>query len=652
MLYDKRILERYDIFLIVEYKPLRKTADYGIGITRNLSSEGFCMESQSFEFGIGDSLEFKLKHPRTALAVTVAGEIIWKKQAWYKYIVGIKLQETDEDTKSKILELMFSVGDMPDKPAVIDEGPVSVPETETEEKPVTRFVMGKIDELMRDTSMRVNKDMSSTDSGPGETSIKEGPVVSGSKSDRVDYETAEGVEPWETVEKSNITAEPLSDIRIEYAIDELQRPETDSVSDDDTVTEETESVVHVTHSDVHAIKRDRRKKKKPYIAVTAVVAVIIMAALPLIYGISNKSPENLNHKPPESASSQDIDKKQPMLAADDIKKKAPPVDTGEIMKVEPVARNQGMFNTAPTVKDENNFKTEAAPLIAKSEKTIKMNPVVRVEQTKKPGDTRKTELTATSDKPSKSEPIVMMEKSQKPELVAETEKTSKPSAVDKEKKPPMTGQATEGNEAKIPGAVIKTEAAPEAGMITKNEKTRETQSIVKEEKIPETEPAAEKVRTSEPEVITKNKETVITEQAVTEDKAKKNEPVVQKQEFPGIALLVRRQKTKDIQDNSAAESKAANKRWRNIGSNNGIPLFIDSENISYPSEDIVKLLIKASVKEREYTDLLEINCSQKKLRILEERSGSNPILSAYSSAWRGINPDHMIIYNSACSNNR
>ena len=49
-------------------------------------------------------------------------------------------------------------------------------------------------------------------------------------------------------------------------------------------------------------------------------------------------------------------------------------------------------------------------------------------------------------------------------------------------------------------------------------------------------------------------------------------------------------------------------------------------------------------------DLLEIDCSQNKLRLLEERQGNNPALSDYSKKWKFIAPESTpeIIYDSVC----
>ena len=117
MPYDKRKLERVDRFLIVEFKQLKKTAAHAVGITKDLSCEGFSIESQSFDFGHGEVLEFILKHPVGDMSVTVLGEVVWKKQGWYKYVAGIKFHEVTEETKSEVARLISALDDMPDEPA-------------------------------------------------------------------------------------------------------------------------------------------------------------------------------------------------------------------------------------------------------------------------------------------------------------------------------------------------------------------------------------------------------------------------------------------------------------------------------------------------------------------------------------------------------
>jgi len=185
-------------------------------------------------------------------------------------------------------------------------------------------------------------------------------------------------------------------------------------------------------------------------------------------------------------------------------------------------------------------------------------------------------------------PIVMAERPPEPETITIEENLNK---IDQ----PLRG----GEEHKV-------------GLVVKNKKSSKTRLLAKIE-TPRTPEIREKIKTPEP--------------AATQQLA------------PKIALLVKGgnfNKNKNIsrgRDNTSRSNDLL-KRWKYIGSvQNGILLYIDPDTISYPSEQVVNVLMRASVNNTEYIDMLAINCSESMLRILEERNGNNPVMSAYSDEW-------------------
>lgn len=93
-------------------------------------------------------------------------------------------------------------------------------------------------------------------------------------------------------------------------------------------------------------------------------------------------------------------------------------------------------------------------------------------------------------------------------------------------------------------------------------------------------------------------------------------------------------------------------RWKDVGKTRyGAPLYIDSQTISYLSTDIVRLWIKANHNEKKFLDLLEIDCSQNKFRILDERLDKNPELSPHSQEWEFIPPESTpeLIHDTVCT---
>ncbi|UCD35948.1 MAG: PilZ domain-containing protein [Nitrospiraceae bacterium] len=123
---DNRKDSRRDKFLIAEYKLRGNRGSYSLGTVRNLSPEGFSLDTQVFPFERGQVLEFRLTHSRNDPAVEVAGEVVWKKQAWFKNVSGIRLLHETEDTRSRIGALMTAVEEDWNDAGVGDESPERV----------------------------------------------------------------------------------------------------------------------------------------------------------------------------------------------------------------------------------------------------------------------------------------------------------------------------------------------------------------------------------------------------------------------------------------------------------------------------------------------------------------------------------------------
>ncbi len=114
MLSEKRAFERFDFFVVLEFKPFSEQAGSFLGITRNFSSDGFSFESQDFDLGSGGTLECRFKQPESGLMVSVPGEIVWKESFNKLHcLYGIKFREIGEDVKNKILKIMSFAGEVP-----------------------------------------------------------------------------------------------------------------------------------------------------------------------------------------------------------------------------------------------------------------------------------------------------------------------------------------------------------------------------------------------------------------------------------------------------------------------------------------------------------------------------------------------------------
>jgi hypothetical protein len=86
------------------------------------------------------------------------------------------------------------------------------------------------------------------------------------------------------------------------------------------------------------------------------------------------------------------------------------------------------------------------------------------------------------------------------------------------------------------------------------------------------------------------------------------------------------------------------KEWKSVGkTRDGTAVYIAAKTISYPNGNLVRLLAKTQIKDREFIDLLEFDCPHYKFRILENTSSKKP-------RWRGISSEtpSKLIHNAIC----
>lgn len=94
---------------IVDIKPNNTTASYFLGLTRNLSREGFSFESQNFNLTQGDILEFRLSLPEGKSSAAVIGKVLWQKETGYECLTGIRIHDPDDTSRRDIDKLLLSL---------------------------------------------------------------------------------------------------------------------------------------------------------------------------------------------------------------------------------------------------------------------------------------------------------------------------------------------------------------------------------------------------------------------------------------------------------------------------------------------------------------------------------------------------------------
>jgi hypothetical protein len=104
------------------------------------------------------------------------------------------------------------------------------------------------------------------------------------------------------------------------------------------------------------------------------------------------------------------------------------------------------------------------------------------------------------------------------------------------------------------------------------------------------------------------------------------------------------------QDNIHEDKIELSERWEKAGTTvNGLQLFIDNNTKSKPSEDIVRVWVKTIANTDNYTDLLEIDCVQHKIKKIDIAKESIAFADQ-TNEWKVIVPETAseLIFNSVC----
>ncbi|HBH61919.1 MAG TPA: hypothetical protein DDX85_09320 [Nitrospiraceae bacterium] len=707
MIYDKRKLKRYDIFFIVEFKPLSSRSGFSIGITRDLSPEGFSLESQTVECQCGDIMEFRLKHPDAEWAVDISGEVIWKNHSWYKYVIGIKFLRVNEEQNAKILKLMSSVRDEAYIPDLNSNNSESIQGGEGEKHPDALPNTGAIDTPRRDTrvtqvppvSLRGVEHCEVTGAertfisreGLG-IRIADSPEEIKPARDEADSDKHFGAPP---IKNNGANSEPVQVTVDDIAAEGTTRPDIMQESD---VEHEKIYAAHVNHAKrrsrqdtvqapnfkiMKPAKNNRKKKLWLYIPSAMVLIIIFAIALPVMINKFNHASIDFNPLLTESTDSNDIGKDTEIPASDSVQMSSQalhepsselsPFQQTETAKAIPLEKENPLHVEQASVREDATGILPPTSIViteVKSKKSDDTAPPAKMEHTIKhtPEMNKATILkpeTRSIDKPLRDN----VEKNKKIDLIAKIDETLKDLRAIENEKPKGADIVIQTQKTPEVKPLVKTEEHPVPSQIARLEETSAEAALTKSVRMPEVEPLVKTEEHPVPSQVVKLEETpakaikesvkmpVLTQevQAAEEkkDDIKKADTSVKSPELPNVVLLVKRDTPRTSLNNSPAAPRLTTadllNKWKHIGSTkSGVPLFIAPDNTSYPYEHIVNLLVKASVNKKDFIDSLAINCAQVKLRILEERNGNNPVLSSYSHEWKDIVPDSMILYNSAC----
>jgi hypothetical protein len=103
MLKSKREFSRFDLPLIVKFRPSYGATRYSLGLTKNLSFNGLGIEARDFNFIKNENLEMEVKFPQNGSSVSLSGDIVWKKQVGSNSIAGISLKIKDKELQKELM---------------------------------------------------------------------------------------------------------------------------------------------------------------------------------------------------------------------------------------------------------------------------------------------------------------------------------------------------------------------------------------------------------------------------------------------------------------------------------------------------------------------------------------------------------------------
>ncbi len=113
MLKSKREFTRFDLPIIVKFRPSYGATRYSLGLTKNFSFEGLGLEARDFNFIKNENLEMEVKFPQSGSSVSLLGDVVWKRQVGSSSMAGVKLKMKDRDSHKELMGKISSNWNIP-----------------------------------------------------------------------------------------------------------------------------------------------------------------------------------------------------------------------------------------------------------------------------------------------------------------------------------------------------------------------------------------------------------------------------------------------------------------------------------------------------------------------------------------------------------
>jgi len=109
----RRKFKRFDSSFFIEARSIKGLASYSLGLTNNVSYEGFSFTSQNFALEPEQRLQLKLMHHRSKSIIYFNGDVIWQEQTDMKCSTGVKFCDYKEKIHKVMLEAISDSCNIP-----------------------------------------------------------------------------------------------------------------------------------------------------------------------------------------------------------------------------------------------------------------------------------------------------------------------------------------------------------------------------------------------------------------------------------------------------------------------------------------------------------------------------------------------------------
>lgn len=115
----RRKQKRFQLPLMVRFRPTYGATDYFTARATDLSFEGLGLDAPDFRFIRYEHVELLIQNPGDAGHAALSGDIVWKKQQGKRCLAGLQLRISDPAGHDKTINRIFTNVHIPDKLGII-----------------------------------------------------------------------------------------------------------------------------------------------------------------------------------------------------------------------------------------------------------------------------------------------------------------------------------------------------------------------------------------------------------------------------------------------------------------------------------------------------------------------------------------------------